>query len=1010
MACTVGKTTEIVFLIDSGAAINTITEGMWRKLYLDNAEIHKRNYDCNRILKAYASESPLRVVAVFVAEISISDLKPKCCDEFFVVKGATKSLLSKRTAEYLKVLKVGLSVQSVEACKTFPMFPNVQVKLSIDESVPPRKLSYYRVPAPMEDRVNAKLDQLMEEGIIERAEGPPDWISPMVVVPKGKDDVRLCINMKLPNEAIKREHYPLPTIETFLNKLRGARWFSKLDLKLGFHHVELHPDSRHITTFMSGKGLMRYTRLMFGINCAPEIFQRIMTEMLTGVEGVIVFIDDIVVFGCTKFQHDERLKEVLSVLKQNRATLNKEKCKFGVTEIEILGFKVDCEGVTPTDEKIKALKNFRMPVTKEEARSFLGLITFVGHFIPDLSTRADPLRRFIRGDVATFGNEQEKAFNDLRETLASSVLKLGHYNPKDTTEVYVDASPVGLGAALVQRSASDKPRIIFLASKSLTATEKVYPQTQREALAVVWAVERFYLYLFGLHFTVFSDHKTLEYLYRGKYQDGRRACSRAEGWALRLQPYDFDIKHIGGKSNIADTLSRLCLQTDEAFDESSEFGLCAIGEGEAAISVSEIKAETEQDATLQEVIAALKNQDWPPTLIQYQALHKELGVTDGVLVRNERATLPTKLRSRALKIAHSGHPGKVGMKRILREKVWWPGMDRDVEKEADDCLGCRAVSKMDPPEPMHRRDLPERAWQEIAVDFFSVADYPTLLIVVDYFSRFVEVIEMKGGTSASKTAEALDSVFERHYLPEVIQCDNGQPFPSEELETFCKKRAIKRVMTVPYWPQMNGEVERQNRGILRALKIAKVEKKPWRSALKDYLTMYNTTPHTVTGKSPFELMMGRQPKLLIPSLLNPPHQMYEEVRERDATEKLKGKLYADKRRHAKESEIQVGDKVMLKNFKQGKIESNFTPAPFTVISRDGSDTLVQNEEGVRYRRHLSHLKKWPIEERAEFPNVPRETNKEEVPNRKRGHETAFEPTSRPVRIKKAPERYQAQVE
>lgn len=273
---------------------------------------------------------------------------------------------------------------------------------------------------------------------------------------------------------------------------------------------------------------MRYTRLMFGINWAPEIFQRIMTEMLSDVKGVIVFIDDIVVFGSSRDEHDMRLTETLSVLKKNNATLNKEKCKFGLTEIEILGFKVDHLGITPTDEKIKALETFRMPETKEEARS-LGLVTFMGHFIPDLATRADPLRRYIRGEDMAFGEEQKSAFNDLRGTLASNVTKLGHYNSGDITEVYVDASPVGLGAALVQREAGGNPRIIFLASKSLTTVERIYPQTQREALAVVWAVERFYLYLFGLHFTIFTDHKTLEYLYLGKHQDGKRACTRAEG-------------------------------------------------------------------------------------------------------------------------------------------------------------------------------------------------------------------------------------------------------------------------------------------------------------------------------------------------------------------------------------------------------------------------------------------------------------------------------------------------
>lgn len=181
-------------------------------------------------------------------------------------------------------------------------------------------------------------------------------------------------------------------------------------------------------------------------------------------------------------------------------------------ELEILGFKVSAAGISPTEEKIEAIKNFRKPESKEEVRSFLGLVNFVGHFIPHLSTRTEPLRQFIRGDATVFGEEQTKAFDDLRCELANSVRKLGYFDSADETELYVDASPVGLGAVLVQRYRGS-PRIICFASKGLTAAERVYPQTQREALAVVWAVEKFYLYLFGLRFTIFTDHKTLEFIY-----------------------------------------------------------------------------------------------------------------------------------------------------------------------------------------------------------------------------------------------------------------------------------------------------------------------------------------------------------------------------------------------------------------------------------------------------------------------------------------------------------------
>lgn len=283
----------VVFLVDSGAAINTVTEDVWKNLVSSGATMYKRKFQCDRTFTAYASQQPLRVQALFEAWISVNDSKPSCYTEFFVIEGATRSLLSKTTAEYLKLLKIGLDVNSInEGVDQFPKFPNIQVKLSIDRSVTPRKLAYLKIPEALKAKVDEKIVEMLRSDVIEPAEGPAEWISPMVVVPKGKTDIRLCINMKHPNKAIQREHFPLPVIETFLNKLRGASYFSKLDITSAYHHVELHPESRGITTFMTDRGLMRFKRLMFGINCAPEIFQRIMSQMLAGIYLFIYFYRD----------------------------------------------------------------------------------------------------------------------------------------------------------------------------------------------------------------------------------------------------------------------------------------------------------------------------------------------------------------------------------------------------------------------------------------------------------------------------------------------------------------------------------------------------------------------------------------------------------------------------------------------------------------------------------------------------------------------------------------------
>ncbi|XP_055604518.1 uncharacterized protein LOC129752774 [Uranotaenia lowii] len=225
-------------------------------------------------------------------------------------------------------------------------------------------------------------------------------------------------------------------------------------------------------------------------------------------------------------------------------------------------------------------------------------------------------------------------------------------------------------------------------------------------------------------------------------------------------------------------------------------------------------------------------------------------------------------------------------------------------------------------------------------------------------------------TTASKTIEALEVIFNEQTYPETIRSDNGPPFSSAEFAKYCKDKNIRLVRTIPYWPQMNGLVERQNQGILRTLRIAKATNMDWRKAIKDYVYMYNTSPHSITDKAPMEWLTGRPIKDLLPAIRTEVALRQDEgVRETDAIRKLKGKVYADQRRNAKASDIKEGDFVMLRNNETGKLEPKFRLEKFQVKKVSGQDAIVTNEEGVILRRCVTHLKKWPsvrAPESAEF--------------------------------------------
>ncbi|KXJ76650.1 hypothetical protein RP20_CCG009280 [Aedes albopictus] len=396
--------------------------------------------------------------------------------------------------------------------------------------------------------------------------------------------------MRRANAAILRERHIMPTIEDFLPRFTSAKYFSRLDIKEAFHQVELKEESRYITTFITHMGLFRYKRLMYGIVIAPELFQRLMEQILSRCENTVSFIDDILVFGSDEEEHDAALKSVLSVMNEHGILLNQEKCLFKVSSLDFLGHTISSDGIKPSDSKIKALQQFRPPTTAEEVRSFLGLVTYVGRFLPNLATITAPLRELTHSGVKFFwGKEQKEAFTQLKDMIGN-VQQLYFFDNNLRTRLVADASPVALGAVLLQFEGptDEQPRPIAYASKSLTATERRYCQTEKEALALVWSVERFAIYLYGRTFELETDHKPLEAI----FQPTSRPCARVERWVLRLQSFSFVVKYRKGSTNIADPLSRLVENpSSETFDAESRFMVLAVMES-AAIDIEELEDAT----------------------------------------------------------------------------------------------------------------------------------------------------------------------------------------------------------------------------------------------------------------------------------------------------------------------------------------------------------------------------------------------------------------------------------
>ena len=832
-----------------------------------------------------------------------------------------------------------------------------QLDIPIDQNVKPVTQPMRRVPFSMRDKLEQKLNELVDLDVIERAEGPTPWISPVVVVPKPNGDIRLCVDMRQANGAIVRERHPIPTVDEVLRDLNGSTVFSKLDIKWAFHQVELSEVSRPITTFATHKGLFRYKRLMFEVSCAPEMYQRVIQQVLEGCDGVRNIHDDIIVHGQTTEEHDKRLEEAMERIQNRGLTLNREKCKFHMSELEFMGHSLSAQGIGPSQAIVEAVTEARQPESAAEVRNFLGLVNFCARFIPDLATVSEPLRRLTRKDVHfSWGKEQEVAFNELKKRLAKTET-LGYFDSVAKTRVITDASPVGLGAFLVQEQNGEE-RVICYVSRSLTDVEKRYSQTEKEALGIVWACERLHMYLYGTDFEILTDHKPLQFIYSKKSQPS----ARVNRLVLRLQPYRFTVRHIPGKENIADSLSRLTRSKASA-DLSSEaeeyVRFVAENSTPQALSTREIERASDADQELSNVRKCVQTEMWHKLENKrYLLVRNELSVIGKLVLRRTRIIIPSSSRDQVLHLAHEGHPGIVSMKRRLRTKVWWPGCDKDAEMFCKTCYPCQMVSMSKPPEPLKRTELPSGPWQHISADLMtpSLPSGDHLLVVVDYYSRYMEE-EVLRSTTADKVIASLRKIFLTHGLPVSITTDNGPQFISEEFRKFVEEERIEHRRVTPLWPQAHGEVETQNRSLLKSIKIAQIEMRNWKQELSSFLIMYRTTPHSTTGVSPAELLFRRKLPTRIPWIKEFPVGD-QEVRDRDSEAKEKGKLYADEKRCARESDLKEGDTVLLRQERKHKLTPTFRPEPYRVLDKSGNSVVVESPDGVQYKRNSTNVKKF----------------------------------------------------
>ena len=773
------------FKIDSGASVMVVPKKVGEEL-VKSGRIKMYNTDVK--IFPYGSNTPLPLEGVIYSNVQHQD-NHLLCRIHVVSNWDSDCILDRKSAQQLGLLhihnegvlnKLETSSSLDEVVKSFPKvcsglgkLKGVEIEFSINKEVKPVSQHLRRMPFHVRRKVERKIQELIELDILEEVNEATPWVSPVIAVPKG-NDVRLVVDMRQANRAIERSHYPVPTLDELLEEFNGHTVFSKLDLLHGYHQIPLAEESRKLTTFITHSGLYRYKRLVQGASSALEEYQYRIGLLFASHPGISNISDDILVGGKTQKEHDANLRKCLEILQDNNLTVNVSKCQISLPELTFFGHTISAKGIHPTVDKVDAIKKFPQPTCRKEISSFLGMVNYLARFIPGLASETDKLRKLLRKDTAwVWGEEQSKAFTRLKN-LVSSDLVVAHFDISLETSLIVDAGPVGLGAILVQKQTDDTLRPVQFASRTLTDPETRYSQTEREALAVVFGCERFHLYLYGQHFSILTDHQPLTVLYNYK----GRPSPRILRWGLRLQSYDFDITHIPGKVNPADMLSICPTPHDDSAVEESEkteryINSIIVYNIPKAVTLSEVIEESKKDVIFQEVIEGIKSNSWSPKSSEvrpYMKLKNELAFKAGVLLKEDRLVIPESLRSRILKIAHESHQGMVKTKAMLREKVWWPHMDEDVELLIKACIPCLSVATVNSPEPMKSHEM-TGPWEKVHVDLCG--PFPSgesILGIIDANSRWPDIHIMMSTTS-EKIVDCLDKTFTTHGYPSVIVTD-----------------------------------------------------------------------------------------------------------------------------------------------------------------------------------------------------------------------------------------------
>jgi len=789
-----------------------------------------------------------------------------------------------------------------------------------------------RIPVNYMDSVADHVRELLDLDVIEESQS--EWRFPLVIVKKKDSTIRMTVDLRDLNDVTVKDTFPMPRVDEFFDKVGKARIFSRLDLRKGYYQILMRKKDRPKTAFAFNGKLYHFKRMPFGACNAPQTFQRLMERVLGDLPFVFIYLDDILIFSKDEKEHKAMLKQVLDRLRAAGLTLNGEKCLFGKDEVDFLGFKIKDGQRFPNDQKCEIMVEFPVPDTASKLKGFLGLANFYRNFVPDFAELAAPLfeaaNKKENQKKLVWTDECQQSFIKLKERFLDKPMT----HLPDLSHPFVvtcDASDIATGAVLSQ-IIDGKRQIIDFMSKMFSPAERRYSTIEREATAILWAIEKWQFYLLGRQFTIESDHKPLHWLLSMK-----EAKSKLGRLALRLQEFNIKgIEYVKGEDNtMADALSRI------------EVGLIHAIRGEPSEA---LKRMMEKDPR------------------RFREIDGRIYLVEGDLKRLCIDSVDEKKEILGQIHDGDGHLAFYKSSHAIRERFYWPNWKRDLKRHLKECFPCQ--TKKDDAEPFREEMVPlesddvfERVHMDLCGPLTKSNGNSHIVVMQDSFSKWIEAKAIPD-TKASTIIEWLREVFGRYGEPDMITTDGGTQFDSREFTQFCKDQAIEHHIATPFHHQGNGLVERAIRTLEDMIRISVNDQAEWSERLQECVRAYNSRRHLTTGVSPHSLFFGREARTKLDRVFQLERPCFDEEMNRTIArinrdaQMRQGKRQYDKKK--KPARLTVGELALWHVQEQGvgkskKLNRKWR-GPYRVDEVVWPKAKLTDRDGKSKWLHLNRLK------------------------------------------------------